>query len=64
VCLLGLREALNGLAEMDPQQTRIVELKFFSGLSMDEIVDVLGIGHLTVKHDVTTLTGAIVHLLR
>ena len=49
--LLALHEALNELAEMDPQQSRIVELKFFGGLSIDETVEVLGIGHATVERD-------------
>ena len=49
--LLALHEALNELAQMDPQQSRIVELKFFGGLSIDETVEVLGIGHATVERD-------------
>jgi RNA polymerase sigma-70 factor (ECF subfamily) len=49
--LLALHEALNELAEMDPQQSRIVELKFFGGLSINETVEVLGIGHATVERD-------------
>ncbi len=49
--LLGLHEALNELAEMDPQQGRIVELKFFGGLSIEEIAEVMSIGHATVERD-------------
>ncbi len=49
--LLALHEALNELAEMDPQQGRIVELKFFGGLSIEEIAEVMGIGHATVERD-------------
>ena len=49
--LLGLHEALEELAEMDPQQARIVELKFFGGLSIDETAEVMGIGHATVERD-------------
>lgn len=49
--LLGLNEALDELARMDPQQSRIVELKFFAGLSIEEIAEVLGIGHATVERD-------------
>jgi RNA polymerase sigma factor (TIGR02999 family) len=51
VDLLGLNEALDELARMDPQQSRIVELKFFGGLSIEEIAEVLGIGHATVERD-------------
>jgi len=49
--LLALHEALNELAEMDPQQGRIVELKFFGGLSIEEIAEVMAIGHATVERD-------------
>jgi RNA polymerase sigma-70 factor, ECF subfamily len=49
--LLALHEALNELAEVDPQQSRIVELKFFGGLSIEESAEVLGIGHATVERD-------------
>jgi RNA polymerase sigma-70 factor, ECF subfamily len=49
--LLALHEALNELAVIDPQQSRIVELKFFGGLSIDETAEVLGIGHATVERD-------------
>jgi RNA polymerase sigma factor (TIGR02999 family) len=49
--LLALNEALDELAEMDPQQGRIVELKFFGGLSIEETAEVLGISHATVERD-------------
>jgi len=49
--LLALNEALDELAQMDPQQSRIVELKFFGGLSIDETAEVLGISHATVERD-------------
>ena len=49
--LLALNEALDELAEMDPQQSRIVELKFFGGLSIEETAEVLGISHATVERD-------------
>jgi RNA polymerase sigma-70 factor (ECF subfamily) len=51
VDLLALNEAMDKLAAMDPQQSRIVELKFFGGLSIEEIVEVLGVGHATVERD-------------
>lgn len=51
VDLLALNEALDELATMDPQQCRIVELKFFGGLSIEETAEVLGIGHATVERD-------------
>ncbi|HEV8371087.1 MAG TPA: sigma-70 family RNA polymerase sigma factor [Pyrinomonadaceae bacterium] len=49
--LLALNEALEELAKMDSQQARIVELKFFGGLSIEETAEVLGIGHATVERD-------------
>ena len=51
VDLLSLNEALDELAQMDPQQSRIVELKFFGGLSIEEIAEVMKIGHATVERD-------------
>ena len=51
VDLLALNEALDELTRMDPQQSQIVELKFFGGLSIEEIAEVLGIGHATVERD-------------
>jgi RNA polymerase sigma factor (TIGR02999 family) len=49
--LLALHEAMEELAIIDPQQNRIVELKFFGGLSIEETSEVLGIGHATVERD-------------
>lgn len=51
VDLLALHESLNELAKLDPQQSQIVELKFFGGLSIEETAEVLGIGHATVERD-------------
>jgi len=49
--LLALHEALEELKTFDPQQERIVELKFFGGLSIEETAEVMGIGHATVERD-------------
>lgn len=46
--LISLDDALNALAEFDPQKSRIVELRFFAGLSIEETAKVLGIGTATV----------------
>ena len=51
VDLLALHEALEELASLDPQQERIVELRFFGGLSIEETAEVLSIGHATVERD-------------
>src|SRR5262249_11040332 len=45
--LLAMNDALNELSTMDPQQSRIVELRFFGGLSIPETATVLGVGHAT-----------------
>src|SRR5437773_11438550 len=49
--LLALHEALEELRTFDPQQERIVELRFFGGLSIEETAEVMGIGHATVERD-------------
>jgi RNA polymerase sigma factor (TIGR02999 family) len=51
VDLIALDEALNWLAELDARQSRIVELRFFAGLTEEEIADVLGVSVVTVKRD-------------
>jgi len=52
--LIALDDALQELAKLDPQQSRIVELRFFGGLSIDETSHVLGISAATVKRHWTT----------
>jgi RNA polymerase sigma factor (TIGR02999 family) len=52
--VLALDEALNQLGKLDPQQTRVVELRFFGGLSIEETASVVGISQATVKRDWTT----------
>jgi RNA polymerase sigma factor (TIGR02999 family) len=49
VNLVALDDALNRLAEMDPQKSKIVELRFFGGLSVEETAEVLGVSAPTVK---------------
>ena len=51
VDLLALDRVLNELAEIDEQQARIVELRYFSGLSIAETAEVLKISPATVKRD-------------
>lgn len=47
--LVALDEALNRLAEIDPQKSKIVELRFFGGLSVEETAAVLGVSAPTIK---------------
>ncbi len=49
--LVALDEALTRLAEFDERQARIVELRYFSGLSIEETAEVLHISPATVKSD-------------
>jgi len=49
--LVALDEALQRLAELDPRQSRIVELRFFAGLSVEDIAEVMGIAPRTVKRE-------------
>jgi RNA polymerase sigma factor (TIGR02999 family) len=47
--LVALDDALNRLAELDPQKSRIVELRFFGGLSAEETAEVMGVSVPTIK---------------
>ena len=51
VDVLAVNEALEELKQFDEQQERIVELRFFGGLSIAETAEVLGLGHATVERD-------------
>jgi DNA-directed RNA polymerase specialized sigma24 family protein len=64
VGLIVLDDALNGLAKVDPQQCRIVEVRFFSGLSIEETSQVLGISPATVKRDWNTAKLWLYHQIR
>ncbi|WP_374563753.1 ECF-type sigma factor [Ideonella sp.] len=52
--LLALDEALNRLKVLDPQQARVVELRFFGELGVEETAQCLGISPATVKREWTT----------
>lgn len=47
--LLALDDALNGLARLNPQQSRIVELRFFGGMSIEETAEAMNLSVATVK---------------
>lgn len=47
--LLALDDALNELAKMDPLKAKLVELRYFGGLSVEETAEVLGVSAITVK---------------
>lgn len=47
--VMALHEALERLAEMDPEQARIVELRYFGGLTIEETAEATGVSPTTVK---------------
>ncbi|MFN7922912.1 MAG: sigma-70 family RNA polymerase sigma factor [Bryobacteraceae bacterium] len=51
--LVMLDDALQALAKLDPQQARIIELRFFGGLGIDETAALIGVSPATVKRDWT-----------
>jgi RNA polymerase sigma factor (TIGR02999 family) len=51
--LLALDEALNALAEIDAQQSRIIELRYFGGLTIDETAEVMKLSPATIKREWT-----------
>lgn len=51
--LVALDEALQALGSLEPRQARIVELRFFAGLTVEETAEALGLSPATVKRDWT-----------
>jgi RNA polymerase sigma factor (TIGR02999 family) len=52
--LVALDEALGRLAEIDPRKSRVVEMRFFGGMSVEETAEALGISKVTVMRDWNT----------
>jgi RNA polymerase sigma factor (TIGR02999 family) len=52
--LLALDDALNELARLDPDQARIVELRYFGGLSIEDTAEVSGVSITTIKREWAT----------
>jgi RNA polymerase sigma factor (TIGR02999 family) len=52
--VIALDHALSQLASLDPQQSRIVEMRFFGGLSIEDTAEVIGISRTTVKREWAT----------
>jgi RNA polymerase sigma factor (TIGR02999 family) len=59
--LLALDRALNGLAKLDARQSKVVELRFFAGLSIEDTSEVLGLSPATVKRDWITARAWLYH---
>jgi RNA polymerase sigma-70 factor (ECF subfamily) len=49
--LVALDEALDKLAQLDPRKARVVDLRYFGGLSLEETADVLEVSVMTVRRD-------------
>jgi len=54
VDVINLHEALSALAALDARQAEIVELRYFGGLTVEEVAEVIGISTATVKREWTT----------
>src|SRR6266550_2595549 len=61
--VLALDEVLKELADIDPQQSRIVELRFFGGLTIEETAEVLGLSPATIKREWSTAKAWLYHEL-
>jgi len=49
--LVALDDAMRSLSELDPRKARVIELRFFGGLSVEETAEVLKVSSVTVKRD-------------
>jgi RNA polymerase sigma-70 factor, ECF subfamily len=64
VDIVALDDALKSLARRDARQSRIVELRFFGGLSVEEVSTILGISAATVKREWATAKVWLRHEIR
>jgi RNA polymerase sigma factor (TIGR02999 family) len=64
VDVLSLHEALSDLAALDARQAGIVELRFFGGLTIEEVASAAGVSPSTVKRELTTATVWLRHRMR
>ena len=61
--VVALDDALKELADIDPQQSRIVELRFFGGLTIEETAEVLHLSPATIKREWQTARAWLYHEL-
>ena len=61
--VIALDDALKELARLDPQQSRIVELRFFGGLTVEETAEVLHLSPATIKREWSTAKAWLYHEL-
>ena len=62
--IVAIDEALSRLAELDPRQARVVEMRFFAGLTEDETAELLGVSARTVRNDWVKAKGWLFRELR
>jgi len=62
--LIALDDALNALAQKDPREAKVVELRFFGGLSEQETAHVLGISDRTVRREWEHAKAWLIHQLK
>jgi RNA polymerase sigma factor (TIGR02999 family) len=63
MALLQLHQALEQLEALDPRQARVVELRFFGGLSVEQTAGALDISVATVKREWSTARAWLMHAL-
>jgi RNA polymerase sigma factor (TIGR02999 family) len=61
--IVAIHEALDDLAARDPRKAQIVELRFFGGLTLDEIAEVVGVAPTTVSREWTKARAWLRHAL-
>jgi RNA polymerase sigma-70 factor, ECF subfamily len=61
--LIALDQALDRLAALSPRQVEIVQLRYFAGLNVEEMADVLGVSPSTVSRDQKTAEAWLGHVL-
>jgi RNA polymerase sigma factor (TIGR02999 family) len=61
---LEIEEALEGLTQLDPEAARVVELRFYGGLTVEEAAELLGISPTTVKRHWTVAKAYLFQQLR
>ena len=49
--MIAIDEALQRLARIDPRQSRLIELRFFAGLNVEEAAEVMGVSPTTIKRE-------------
>jgi RNA polymerase sigma-70 factor (ECF subfamily) len=52
--VIAIDEALERLAQIDPRQSRLIELRFFAGLDVEEVAEVMGVSPTTIKREWTS----------